>query len=397
MVKDFFRGFGYTIGKILAFIFIGLASAFILSRVDISKIPFKQLIMKSIFIDTYAQSVSGSTYFYTQQGYTNGGGMPTGYSTYISDGYPFPMSTYHYVGKVDTTNYLYTAIKQIYVNITSFTFSTSNTYIIKINFAKGTYLLHSNNTGWGANIFDNLTFCSHTSSSNNLSTCAISWSFPSSSSAVATIYYSPTVSSNNAIFQIGDTSRANSIIFYNVSSDYIQGIKIDSIDVSLDSSGNGDIIQNQNQNTQIIINNQNNNTTQITNSIDDINDTLTDTTQPNNQDFVDDMNDLKPSLTPITDLLNMPYNLVNRYLTGLNGSCSSINLGSLYGTNLILPCIDLEDILGSSLWSVIDILFVGMMCLSVGELLIHDFNSLLTLNDEFEETYTPRHQKRGGY
>ena len=51
MVKDLFRGFGYTLGKVLAFIFIGLVIATILYKIDfndfdITKIPFKQMLMR---------------------------------------------------------------------------------------------------------------------------------------------------------------------------------------------------------------------------------------------------------------------------------------------------------------------------------------------------------------
>lgn len=49
MVKDIFRGFGYTLGKFIAFLFIALVIGtllFKLDDIDFSKIPFSQLIME---------------------------------------------------------------------------------------------------------------------------------------------------------------------------------------------------------------------------------------------------------------------------------------------------------------------------------------------------------------
>lgn len=385
MVKDFFRGFGYTIGKIIAFLFIGILSAFLLSKVDISKIPFKQLIMKTVFINAKAESVSGSGYLGQKVCFM--GSCTDGIDSNVSQQLFFPTNTYTiingYTGSVGNRSYTY--VRLLYLYFTNSTFSANNTYKIVFTIDTGTGINYETRT---------LTYCGN---SADVSRCSISWNDLYDSSLnhyTATIYYTPTTTVSSPTFIIG-SSTGNHYFLYNSTSTN-QGVRIVSMDVTVDNTGTGAIINNNNQNTQNIINSQ----TEINNSINDISDTLNDTTQPNTSNFFNNLGNYAPSMTPITDLLNMPYNLINRFLNGFNGSCSSINLGSLYGTTLVLPCIDLGSLLGSQLWGIIDILFVGIMCLNIGELLIHDFNSLLTLNDEFESTYTPKHiyqPKHGRY
>ena len=117
-----------------------------------------------------------------------------------------------------------------------------------------------------------------------------------------------------------------------------------------------EIIQNQDKNTDKIIENQDENTDKITDSIDDLKDNLLDD-EPVEQSVIDDFLDgigLNLDDTPISDLLLMPLNLIQAYYDGMSDTCSNFNLGSLFGTELFMPCIDLESILGSNLWTLID-------------------------------------------
>lgn len=97
--------------------------------------------------------------------------------------------------------------------------------------------------------------------------------------------------------------------------------------------------------------------------------------------------------TPITDLLALPITLIRAIITGINGTCSSFNLGALWGVGLTIPCINPELYLGSNLWNLIDLLFCGFMIFNIAQLMIHDFDSLSNAEDLFDETYTPRHEK----
>ena len=133
----------------------------------------------------------------------------------------------------------------------------------------------------------------------------------------------------------------------------------------------------------------------LNDSLNGLNDTLNDTSQPNtNQDF-NDMNNMVASSTPISDLITMPLTLINAYINGVNSSCSPINLGNLYGTDLILPCINLEQRLGSNLWNIIDAFFSIFMCYNIGMLFITAFDGITSLRDDFEGLYQPRHADTG--
>lgn len=130
-------------------------------------------------------------------------------------------------------------------------------------------------------------------------------------------------------------------------------------------------------------------------SINDLNSTLNDTSQPNTSSDINDMNDMVASDTPISDLITMPLTLINAYINGINSACSPVNLGNLYGTDLILPCINLEQRLGSNLWSIIDTFFCIFMCYNIGMLFVTAFDGITSLRDDFEGLYQPRHADVG--
>lgn len=126
-----------------------------------------------------------------------------------------------------------------------------------------------------------------------------------------------------------------------------------------------------------------------------LNDTLTSDEAPNTNQNLTDMEDYISSDTPISDLITMPLTLISSYINGVNSSCSPYNLGSLLGTNLIMPCIDIESKIGSNLWGIIDILFSLFMCYNIGMLFITAFDGITSLRDDFEGLYQPRHADIG--
>lgn len=166
------------------------------------------------------------------------------------------------------------------------------------------------------------------------------------------------------------------------------------INVNVDTSSTNNAINNQtqndNQNTQNIINNNNQNTQSINNNI-------TDDTGVSDNDISDIFEDLEESNTPISDLLTMPITLVNAYISGFSGTCQSISLGRLYNTNLVIPCINLSEKFGSSLWNLIDILFSLFMIYALSQLFITAFDGITSLKDDFSLLYglDGRHIARG--
>lgn len=169
---------------------------------------------------------------------------------------------------------------------------------------------------------------------------------------------------------------------------------IKDVSISCDVS-NQQIVNQSIINSQNIINNQNQNTNKIIESQEEIKDSITSESQPNTNQNINDMNSMVASDTPISDLITMPLTLINAYINGINTSCSPVNLGNLYGTDLILPCINLEQRLGSNLWNIIDTFFCIFMCYNIGMLFITAFDGITSLRDDFEGLYQPRHADTG--
>lgn len=112
-----------------------------------------------------------------------------------------------------------------------------------------------------------------------------------------------------------------------------------------------------------------------------INDTLTDDNVDNPSSSISDMEALLPSNGTITQLIALPLNLYQKVLNSINGTCSSFNLGSLYGTNLIMPCIDLSTYLGNTVWSTIDLIMSGVFVLVIARKMIKAFNSFTFMKE----------------
>lgn len=98
----------------------------------------------------------------------------------------------------------------------------------------------------------------------------------------------------------------------------------------------------------------------------------------------------KNATTPgtITDILTLPITLLSSIVNNINNSCSSFSLGSLFGTNITLPCIDISALIGSGLWTTIDILFSGFMILNIGKKFVKIFNDFTNLkSNQMDELY----------
>lgn len=132
-----------------------------------------------------------------------------------------------------------------------------------------------------------------------------------------------------------------------------------------------------------IINSINDNTS----AVEETNDTLKDDSVDNDkaEGDIDDMKDKVASNGTITQLLTLPIQLYQKILNSLNGSCSSINLGSLFNHNLTLTCINLQNILGSTLYNIIDILCCGLFILAFRKKMVDIFNHMTSLNDRGNE------------
>ena len=133
-----------------------------------------------------------------------------------------------------------------------------------------------------------------------------------------------------------------------------------------------------------------NNTGTIANNTGQINSNITDSSIDNNNtsSSTSSWGNKNASNGTITNLLTLPISLLQAIVNGIQSSCSSFSLGSLFGTNIILPCINIGSLIGSALWSTIDILFSGFMILAIAKKLIKIFNDFTNLKtNQIDELY----------
>lgn len=87
----------------------------------------------------------------------------------------------------------------------------------------------------------------------------------------------------------------------------------------------------------------------------------------------------------ISSVILMPVKVFESAINGLSSnSCSSINLGNLYNTDLIMPCIsssDMQNWLSSTLYGLIDILMSFCVILGIRKLVLKIYNTIVYLRD----------------
>lgn len=228
-----------------------------------------------------------------------------------------------------------------------------------------------------------------------------------------------------------DNTTSGSSVYYNWYNGSQQTIKTYTINFNLGTNDkeNADIIAANNANTDKIINNQNyntdrsifnwnQNTDKIINSnsqtqqavnnntqaIEDLEDSLTDESDADIS-ILSGIQDLMPSNTPVTDIITLPISILNKEIQSLGGSCSpwTINTGQLLGNNTwTFPCINIGQYFtsysysGYNLWQLIDLMICLFMGYEILMLIISSYNGIANLDDSFVDLYTPRHAS-GGY
>lgn len=120
---------------------------------------------------------------------------------------------------------------------------------------------------------------------------------------------------------------------------------------------------------------------QTNQKLDDIDDTLKDDNVSSSDDTLSDLKDDLPTNSVISDLLLLPIRLLQNIVNALGGTCASFNLGSLYGTNLIMPCINIQQYVGSTIWSFIDLVFSGMFVLVIRKKFIEIWENITNLRN----------------
>lgn len=132
------------------------------------------------------------------------------------------------------------------------------------------------------------------------------------------------------------------------------------------------------QNNQIISGQED-----IKDSVNNVDDTLKDDNIDNNNvsSTFEEFNSFLDDNSTITQLITLPITLYSSILNNVGGSCQSFNLGSLYGEDLVLPCVNIGNYLGSTLWGMIDLIISGFAVYFIAKKLIKVFNNFSSMKD----------------
>lgn len=97
-------------------------------------------------------------------------------------------------------------------------------------------------------------------------------------------------------------------------------------------------------------------------------------------DTIADLESFLPQNGVITQLITLPLTLYQHVLNSINSSCSDFSLGSLYGTELIIPCFTLDGYFGS-FWNILDLMISGFFVYTIAKKMIAVFNNMSNLEE----------------
>lgn len=120
---------------------------------------------------------------------------------------------------------------------------------------------------------------------------------------------------------------------------------------------------------------------QTNKKLDDIDDTLNDSNVDSSDSTINNLKDKIPTNSVISDLLLLPVRFLQNFVNALGSSCSRFSLGSLYGTELFMPCINIENYLGSGIWTTIDLIISGLFVYSLRKKFIEIYENLTNLKN----------------
>ena len=119
----------------------------------------------------------------------------------------------------------------------------------------------------------------------------------------------------------------------------------------------------------------------VNNSINNVNNSINDSTPVSNNDVSGNATDWASNNVDspvINQLVLMPITLLNAFVNGLSSSCSTYSFGTLFDTELTLPCINLSQKLGV-VWATIDIILSGVFIFVFGKRCVKIFNDFTNL------------------
>ena len=174
------------------------------------------------------------------------------------------------------------------------------------------------------------------------------------------------------------------IVTYGVTFLDVSNIQSDSQAImNNDNINTTNIINNQNTNTQTITNNATQNSQNEVNAINNVNSSINSSSVDNPSNAFNGFNNSLASEQGIQTIFLLPITLIQSILNSLNStSCSTINFGSLLGTNLTLTCIDLSSILGSSFYNLLDLICCFGIIFGIRKYVIEIFEKITSLKED---------------
>lgn len=122
-----------------------------------------------------------------------------------------------------------------------------------------------------------------------------------------------------------------------------------------------------------------------TQAVNDVNDSINNSTTDNPSGALNNMNSKISDNNVISDLLTLPIRFYQTILNSLNATCTPYNLGRLFNTDLVLPCKNIEDLLGSGIVTIIDTGLCGLFVFTIRKKFVNIFENITSLRDRGNE------------
>lgn len=84
----------------------------------------------------------------------------------------------------------------------------------------------------------------------------------------------------------------------------------------------------------------------------------------------------------ISTIFFIPVRLIETIKNSFNNTCTNFNMGTILGKSLVLKCIDIESIIGSNLYHIIDLIFMGFIVISLCKFIVSVYNRIVSLKFE---------------
>lgn len=118
---------------------------------------------------------------------------------------------------------------------------------------------------------------------------------------------------------------------------------------------------------------------------DNINNSINDSSTDNPSSSLNDMNSQIADNNVISDLLTLPIRFYQTILNSVGASCTPYNLGKLFNTDIVLPCKNIEDLLGSGIVTIIDTGLCGLFVFTIRKKFVNIFENITSLKDRGNE------------